>query len=706
MIKIKLFVILNFSILFILVLVNSNVNVFSFVNNESEIENSILVEDKNNKELESQVSIESIFEKNSIYSYELIYNLDDSADYFYIEFEKGGYAVFAIETMEMLEYSLQGTIPYTTLNSKKYYAGPSNYLQKFNDNFVNVSTGVQLDISNYEAKKYAEKSREVLVEAKMKKFNIQQNISTDFEKLIIKNDFTNSSKLAIKETPEYDRDNLIPANDTGVFITNANYFTIPPTHGKNDSNGSYGNGNSQTCGAVAAQLLLGYNNYYNDRRIIPDRYLNGYNDETNSVSIPERNPNYCLDPMTLNEWTAGTRSEDTGDNSFYSKMVTSIMEPNTSGASNKKVKNGIDKYLKENISSSDYSLEYEEKDWFFGYRPISSSIIKAEIDAGRPLLISMDSNLGGCNHDVVGYGYQDYTYPNNKGTYSGYVVHFGWKGDGRKSVWINESWCDGYVSLKMNHIHDYIYIRKIDNNGRIEYKCSTCGHRTDSAINMSQNEPYTERITQFPQVNGKKYYDYYVTFKTEGNKLFQTFGPNDPMLCLYDSEYNELVSDDDSGEYFNALFSYNVETNKSYILRVKLYDSTKKGSVKIGINPSYEAYSRYENIWGAGNTTSMIFEFPVLSYSTRPIIFTPSEFGIYTLKTGYLGDTRVDTYLYFVDPTITDECLFNDDGAGDLQALITTELVADRTYFLVVSPYHLSSTDVDLSLTITKINDI
>lgn len=38
--KIKLFVILNFSILFILILVDSNVNVFSFVNNESEIENS------------------------------------------------------------------------------------------------------------------------------------------------------------------------------------------------------------------------------------------------------------------------------------------------------------------------------------------------------------------------------------------------------------------------------------------------------------------------------------------------------------------------------------------------------------------------------------------------------------------------------------------------------------------------------------------
>ena len=30
-----------------------------------------------------------------------------------------------------------------------------------------------------------------------------------------------------------------------------------------------------TCGSVAAQLLLSYNNYYNDRRIIAPEYLYG-----------------------------------------------------------------------------------------------------------------------------------------------------------------------------------------------------------------------------------------------------------------------------------------------------------------------------------------------------------------------------------------------------------------------------------------------
>lgn len=698
--KFKLHVLVIFSIFLILILTNYKINLNASVNNDSKIEQEKLDSDNKSKE-ESQVSINTLFEKNSIQSYDLMYNLDDSADYFYVEFEQGGYDIFTIKTMEMLEFSLQGSIPFINSRSKKYYAGPSNYLQKNNDCFFNVSTRIQLNISSLEANFYASKTREALVEAKKDKFNIKVIDSKNIEKLI-SNYLINSTNLSINKAPNIDSNNLIPANETGVFIANANYFTIPPLHGDNFEGGSYGNGNSGTCGAVAAQLLLGYNNYYNDRRIIPDKYLNGYNDETNSIGIPERNPNHCSDPMTLNRWTAGTRSEDTGDNSFYSKIVTSIMKPNTSGATNEEVKNGINKYLKENISSTDYSLNCEQKGWWFGYSPISSSKIKSEIDAGRPLLISMDSALGGNNHAVVGYGYQDYTYPNNEGTYSGYVVHFGWHGAARTSVWINESWCNGYVSLKMNHIHDYIYIRKIDNDGRCEYKCTLCGHRTDSAINMSPNERYTERIASLPQANGKTFQDFYVTFKTEGNKLFQTFGPNDSKLYLYDSEYNELSYDDDNGEYLNAFFNYSVESNKSYILRVKFFNSKKEGNIKVGITPSYEVYNRYEDIWGASGSNNYMFEFPVYSNSTRTLIYTPSESGTYTLRTSYVGDTRIDTYLYIVDPTITDECLFNDDGGGDLQALITTELIAGRTYFLVVSPYNLSVMDKRIRLSIIR----
>ena len=42
------------------------------------------------------------------------------------------------------------------------------------------------------------------------------------------------------------------------------------------------------------------------------------------------------------------------------------MKPNTSGASVKEVYNGIKSILNENLSSSDYSIDYELKGWFFG----------------------------------------------------------------------------------------------------------------------------------------------------------------------------------------------------------------------------------------------------------------------------------------------------------------------------------------------------
>ena len=49
------------------------------------------------------------------------------------------------------------------------------------------------------------------------------------------------------------------------LIPNANYFLINPKHCKNTSAENI----AGTCTTVAAQMLLGYHNYYSDRRIIP-----------------------------------------------------------------------------------------------------------------------------------------------------------------------------------------------------------------------------------------------------------------------------------------------------------------------------------------------------------------------------------------------------------------------------------------------------
>lgn len=701
--KTSLCLLVSIILLITFVFANTTSNIFvSADKNMDEVLDNVNAFESTGANASEAISIQTVFDNQAISRCEDIYNLDDSADYICVEFERGGYVIFAKQTMEMMEYSMQGCLPYGTNNSKKYYAGPTSYIEKINGKYVDASTDVQIEISETEAIKYAQNVRRSLITDKLKNTEVVDCTFLAVEKFkdVNKNELE-SSTATKSSAPVIDTGNLIPARSTGTFIPNAEYFAANPTHGDNDVGGSYGNGNSGTCGPVAAQLLLGYNNFYNDRRIIPNRFLNGYDDTTNTVINEERNPNFCSDPMTLNSWTTGTRSEDTGSNSFYFNIITYIMKPNTSGATNKDVYNGMDAYLEEYISPYDYSLWYEERGWLFGYNPIGPSTIKLEINSGRPLIISMDTNLGGADHFVVGYGYQDYTYPSDMGTYSGYVVHFGWQGLASTSVWINESWCDGYIALKMNHVHNYSKMGAIGSAGRTEYRCTSCGQRTDAAINMTSLDRYVERVANLPQNNGKQYQDYYVTFKTAGNKLFQTFGTNDVVLYLYDSEYNQLAYNDDSGYNLNSLFNYTVEVNIPYILRVQFYNTIKTGSIKIGITPASVVYSSYEDIWHIDpNVVSCCFTSNL--NTTRIICYTPNTSGTYKFTT-YSSDD-IDTYLYFIDPSSTNACLYNDDGAGNYHALIQTDLIADRRYFLIVSAFDITTKSGAMRLYISKIS--
>ena len=55
------------------------------------------------------------------------------------------------------------------------------------------------------------------------------------------------------------------------YIPNADYFQANPQH-KNSNQTGYENG---ACTTIAMQMLLGYHNYYSDRRLIPEVNENG-----------------------------------------------------------------------------------------------------------------------------------------------------------------------------------------------------------------------------------------------------------------------------------------------------------------------------------------------------------------------------------------------------------------------------------------------
>lgn len=288
--------------LFISITSVSSISVFAATTTDIFVFNEISEEEKIEiKEYETVVDsfIEPIFGDRVISSCEYIYNLDDSADYIYVEFENGGYAIYAKQTMEMLEYSLKDRLPYTDSDASKYYAGPTNYFHKNDNNqFFDVLTGNKIEILETEIDSLANQIRVSIVNENVTEYVV--SILSLLGEEITNKIYENNSPSKTSTKPDIDTGSLIAASTTsGYLIPNYEYFTSNPTIGNNFEGGSYGNGNSGTCGPVAAQLLLGYNNYFNDRRIIDDRFLNGYDDSSNTITNPERNPNHCTDPMSM-----------------------------------------------------------------------------------------------------------------------------------------------------------------------------------------------------------------------------------------------------------------------------------------------------------------------------------------------------------------------------------------------------------------------
>ncbi len=676
--------------------------------NNNDTESTTLTEEEIdlNKNLSNEpvaIPIQELFKDETVTKCEYLYNLDESNDFIYVEFANNGYAVFAKETMEMMEYSPFGSLPYYGGNVKKYYAGPINYLQKFGNKFINITNGEQIEVASHEATVISSLVKNQIKSKTEYRTNISNTqLSTELN-VLFNNQSQTSNITSNMSSPGINADSLISASmNTGKFIANYRYFLANPTRGENSIGGSYGNNNSGTCGAVAAQLLLSFNNYYNYRKLIDDKYLNGFDDNLNDVADYEKNPNYCDDPMSMTSYTTGTRSEDNGENSYYNKVIDAIMIPYTNFSIIQQIYYGMQDLLNEKLDSDEYFIDYE-LGTALGLGTIASTAIKSQINSGRPLIICMSELLGGINHFVVAYGYQNYTYPDGSGTYEGYVVDFGWTGGGVKNyTWVNSAWCNGYLSLKINHEHTYVPTGSIGDTGRNRYLCLNCSHRTDGAIVMFESDKYFEVTLNNLSQNGYNYKDIYLNFKTSGYKTIQTFGTKDTVLYLYNSDYERIHYDDDSGYNTNALISFNADANKSYILRVKYYNNSTSGAVKIAVTPALFG-ATYENIYSQTYVPETL-GFNAELNSTFVFTFTPPTTGTYKIQTNYTGNTLIDTCLYVVDPCSTQRSgyYYDNSSAGNYQALLELNLIANRPYLIIVSTYDISTMSGPISVTFTQ----
>lgn len=642
----------------------------------------VLIMDDNSSEVYTlEDVINEMFDDVILKKSEYLYSLDEIEDFIYVEFENGGYAVFFKETMELLECSMQGIINYPNTASSKYYVGPNNYFFKSDNKYINVQTNEIIDFDIESVETYLQEFRLKMLS---KANNLSESLNFEFHisnsKLLIE-----TNDIQVRSVPGYDEGNIIRLN-TGTYIANYDYFANNPKHGHNTN---------KTCGAVAAQLLLSYHNYYSDRRIIANNYLNG------GINEPEKNPNLCTDPMTMNSFTLGTRGYDEDglddENSYFYYVCQSIPPKATTS----QVKSGINSILSNRNNEITGSINYSLIDGFGNGLlciPVDSNDIIEEINDGRPVIILMQYSFGGTDHYSVGYGYESYTYPGTTDSYLGYIVNMGWNSH-YNNVWINSSWCYSYISLHVSHTHNYYNYGMIGNSNRMEQRCSICGHRTDSGINMQVDDRYIEKSVSIPS---GKFHDYYVTFNTTGNKLFQTFGSLNAVMYLYDNEYNFLAGSDDNGYYQNSLFTYYAYSNTPYILRLKFFDSSTNGNLKFSITPVASNYDYYYDIYNICST-NYTYLFTTQLNSSNVLTFTPPQSGTYECTTNYRTDDPLDMYLCLINPESTSSCLYDDDSGGDYQASITTYLSENITYYIVCSTYDISLESGPASLNIVKL---
>ncbi len=237
------------------------------------------------------------------------------------------------------------------------------------------------------------------------------------------------------------------------YIPNWNYFYSNPKHAPNT-----GEDNAiGTCTTVAMEMLIGYHNYYTDRRLIPrigqdgKLYLNEkYGDLLHHPSI-----------SASNYYKLGGEYIGTEDTVFYGIFDSSDHAESLLGQTVMNITEGANKFLKSISPIYDQvSLNWED---------FAESDAKNEIESGRPIILVFSPFLGSKVqfHVVVAYGYA-----NVDGEF-GFIVHFGWFHED-KYVWVPSSWLRYEVKMNIEHTHKFEDTDEYLNNIYKIYKCEEC----------------------------------------------------------------------------------------------------------------------------------------------------------------------------------------------------------------------------------------
>ena len=271
----SLIIVLAFCLTLLLPIIFSN-NIFAMAENVEE----------NTEVVTEEIQQAPAVLDNNVKEVRDLYNYDGSADYVYVELAEGGYAVFAKGSNELLEYSPNGSV-LEDYSGQVIYGGPGNYYSNSNNVYTNILSNDTLVMEKQEVNKASQSTRN-LFSVDRKSANNNKYSSEIFNENMI------DDEIALYSVPPIDENNPISPTAGATYVEHKEYFLADPTYGEN---------NGESCITVATQLMVSYNNYYNDRRLLPDEYLNG-----TKTSKPNYNPNYCTDPMYVSRRTLGSIS--------------------------------------------------------------------------------------------------------------------------------------------------------------------------------------------------------------------------------------------------------------------------------------------------------------------------------------------------------------------------------------------------------------
>jgi hypothetical protein len=160
---------------------------------------------------------------------------------------------------------------------------------------------------------------------------------------------------------------------------------------------------------------------------------------------------------------------------------------------------------------------------------------------------------------------------------------------------------------------------------------------------------------------------------TETNLItIETTGDTDTYLEFYDAQRNLLLEDDDGGEGYNAKIRTNVESGKTYYVKVRGFDSNDTGTYRIRASLLATTELRFGNSQSANLPSEGENWFRVRT----------TQAGLVIVETSGSLDTLMEAYDGSWNLLDSD-----DDGGEEYNARLEILAEANQTYFFKVRGY-------------------